>query len=483
MATSRPGETNDAPKNRAVRFPYPIFQRLFSPRDHLRPQRWNWSLFNEQLDRAVRRTSAEPLETEHVGGLRHFLLDGFFSSFSENLAITFVPIFALAFGASNSQIGLLTALANLLGTLSLFPGAALSERTRSRKRVVLITAGGASRILFLLLTALPFFVLPAQAAIWIVIIVNAGRTFLNNYANSPWTDMVADLVPDHMRGRYFTTRGQLMGIAALLAAPIGGWMIQTLVGGPHHGFAGYQLVFFAAFAFGAVSTYAFSRIPEVNAVGRPRIRHRRGDLRRSVRENPQFVAFLAGALVWNISIQVAGPFFNVYLVSDLKAGVEVVGYSAGVTSLTTLLGQYLFGRLIVSRGSYWVQKVTGILIPILPALWIVIREPYQVYFISVFSGILWGGYNLSNFNLMLEYSPASQRPRAVALYQTVVFSSAVIGPLIGGILIDIFSFNFCFGVSAGGRVIGTALFLALLRRGRSRKRRTNADGGRPLPNS
>jgi len=451
-----------------LRSPFTSFQRVFSPRDHLRPQRWNWALINERLDRTVRRTSIEPLDPEHVGGLRRFLLDGFFSSFSENLAITFVPIFALAFGASNSEIGLLTAIANLLGTISLFPGAAHSERAQSRKRVVLWTAGGASRLLFLVLTALPFFVLPATAAIWIVIIVNAARTFLNNYSNSPWTDMVADLVPSHMRGRYFLTRGQLMGVAALLAAPLGGWLIHSLGGTSLSGHLGYQVVFFAAFAFGGVSTFAFARIPELGSQSRKIVVHKRGDLRKSLRESPDFIAFLVGAFVWNISIQVAGPFFNVYLVSDLHASVDVVGYSAGVTSLTTLLGQYLFGRLIVSRSSYWVQKLTGLVIPILPAMWIIIREPYQVYFISALSGILWGGYNLSNFNLMLDYSPPTQRPRAVALYQTVVFSSAVIGPVIGGLIIDAISFNFCFGVSSGGRIVGTALFLLLLRLGRRR---------------
>ncbi|WP_455383066.1 MFS transporter [Salinispira pacifica] len=468
MSTTKSDRTGGR-KRRPLRSPYTAFQRVYSPRDHLRPQRWNWRLISERLDREVRKTSVEPLAPDHVRGLRHFLLDGFFSSFSENLAITFVPIFALAYGANNAQIGILTALANLLGTVSLFPGAAHSERALSRKAVVLWTAGGASRLLFLLLTVLPFFLVPATTAIWVVILVNAGRTFLNNYSNSPWTDMVADLVPQQMRGRYFMTRGQLMGVAALLAAPAGGWLIHTLGGGGGKGFLGYQVVFLSAFAFGAVSTYAFARIPEAEERSSPRVVHRRGDLRKALRESPDFVAFLAGALVWNIAIQVAGPFFNVYLVSDLKASVEVVGYSAGVTSLTTLLGQYLFGRLIVKKGSYWVQKVTGWLIPILPSLWIIVREPYQVYFISALSGILWGGYNLSNFNLMLDYSPASQRPRAVALYQTVVFSSAVIGPVIGGVVIDLLSFNFCFGLSTVGRLVGMVLFLTLLKAGRSRR--------------
>ena len=396
-------------------------------------------------------------------GLRYFLFDGLFSSFSENLVASFVPLFALAFGATNAEIGILTAAGNLLGTVALFPGARSAERTKSRKRVVLWSGGGISRIMFLLLSLLPLVIPSRSAAVWMIIAITAIRAFMNNYSNPPWTEMVADLVPTSMRGRYFTSRGQLMGIAALVAAPVGGWIIHALDTGPHQVTFGYQVLFIAAFAFGAASTFSFSRIPEPESSVASRPVHRRGDLRRAISGSPIFLAYVAGAFIWNLSIQIAGPFFNVYVVSELKASAYVVGYSAGLTSLATLVGQYIFGRLLDTKGSFWVQKVTGLIIPILPALWMMVRQPYEVYFISLLSGIFWGGYNLSNFNLLLDYSPESQRPRAVALYQTVVFSSAVIGPLIGGYLIDAVSFQFCFGMSAVGRILGIGLFLTLVR--------------------
>ncbi len=452
------------------RYPYQFFQRIFSPRDELRPQRWNWDLLTRRIDNSIIRSAREPLNPPRIVGLRYFLLDGLLSSFSENLAVNFVPLFALAFGATNAEIGIMTAAANFLGTAALFPGAASAEQTRSKKRVVLWASGGAGRVLFLMFSLVPLLVLPAKIAVWLIIAINALRSFANNYSNPPWTELVADLVPVSMRGRYFTSRGQLMGLAALTAAPIGGWLIRHLNTGHSHLHLGYQMVFLTAFAFGAASTLAFARIPEPEGNGIPRPRHRTGDLRKALRGSPNFVAFLAGAFIWNLSIQIAGPFFNVYMVTDLKAGVEMVGYAAGLTSLATLLGQYLFGKLLDTRGSFWVQRLTGLIIPILPALWIIVREPYQVYFISLLSGLFWGGYNLANFNLLLEYSPETQRARAVALYQTVVFASAVIGPLIGGYLIDAISFRFCFGVSSGGRIVGTVLFLVLIRRIAARRK-------------
>ena len=81
--------------------------------------------------------------------------------------------------------------------------------------------------------------------------------------------------------------------------------------------------------------------------------------------------------------------------------------------------------------------------------------------INTLSGFLWAGYNLSNFNLLLELTPDEQRPRAVALFQTAIFGSAVVGPLLGGYLADAIGFRFIFGLSSAGRLLGMALFLWL----------------------
>jgi MFS family permease len=79
--------------------------------------------------------------------------------------------------------------------------------------------------------------------------------------------------------------------------------------------------------------------------------------------------------------------------------------------------------------------------------------------INTFSGFLWAGYNLASFNLLLELTPDEQRPQAVALFQTAVFGSAVVGPILGGFLADAIGFRYIFGISSAGRLVGTTLFI------------------------
>ena len=49
----------------------------------------------------------------------------------------------------------------------------------------------------------------------------------------------------------------------------------------------------------------------------------------------------------------------------------------------------------------------------------------------------------------------------MALYQTVVFASAVVGPLLGGWLADTFGFRVIFGASGAGRLLGILLYIWL----------------------
>ena len=435
-----------------------IIQRRVSANvDYLRPYRWNWAAIVKPLDDSLSH-QAEDLPRQTVRSLRYFWLDGLFAAISENFYLGFVTLFVLAYGASNGQVGTMTAVANLLGALALFPGAQLVERVGQRKSVVVWSGGGVSRIVLLLLAIVPFVIVQPALAIGTIIVLNGLRAFMGNLANPGWTSLVADLVPDAIRGRYFGSRNMAMGIAALVIAPLAGRIISLGNGWSGQAHIGYQAIFFVAFLFGMVSTFSFQRIEEPPASPAQQTAHHRGDLRRAIRQTPGYIGLVVSAFVWNMALQVAAPFFNVYLVNAFDSSTTTIGLLASVSSLTALIGQRVFGRLLDLRGAFWVQLVTGFLIPGLPLAWMFITADWQVGIINTFGGFLWAGYNLANFNLLLTLTPDEQRPRAVALYQTAVFSSAVIGPLLGGFLADSVSYQLVFGLSAAGRMLGMVLF-------------------------
>jgi predicted MFS family arabinose efflux permease len=286
---------------------------------------------------------------------------------------------------------------------------------------------------------------------------------MGNFCNPAWTSMVADLVPAQSRARYFGKRNVAIIAASILAAPIAGRVIKSLSGVGPFPHLGFQAIFFLSFAVGMLSTASFARIPDAS-VSEASATKPSGFPLRALLSDRRFAGFAASAFVWNTALQVSAPFFNVYLVSGLGASAAMVGLLTGISSVTTLLGQLAFGRITDKKGDAFVEVLTGLLIPILPISWIFVTSPRQVALINTASGILWAGYNLASFNILLKLTPDDHRPEATALYQTLVTSSAVIGPLIGGALADSIGYKAVFAVSGAGRLVGILLFIALVLR-------------------
>jgi MFS family permease len=300
------------------------------------------------------------------------------------------------------------------------------------------------------------------AAIVLIIAINGIRSFMSNFGNPAWTVLVGDLVPPRLRAQYFGNRNLMIMLAALLVAPLAGWLIKEGNGWLDQPFLGYQAVFALAFLTGLVGTVCFVLIPEPHRAHRPRATTgTTTGLWGAVASNRAFLGLVVSGFVWNLALQVAAPFFNVYLVRHLGASAATVGALAGVNTLFGLLGSGLFGRVMDRMGALKTQAFTGLLIPIIPTAWIWVTAPWQVGVLEAYAGLIWAGYNLANFALLLELTPDSHRPQAVALYQTVVFTSAVVGPLLGGWLADTFGFHVIFAASGAGRLLGILLYIWL----------------------
>jgi len=305
---------------------------------------------------------------------------------------------------------------------------------------------------------LPFALHDPGAAIVVIIAVNAVIAFCSNFATPAWTAIVADIVPPGIRGRFFSHRSFAVNLPALLVVPLAGLLIQVC-NRPGSPFAGYQVVFGLGFLSGALGTYAFSKIDDPVPPNQADQRIPLRESSRIIRAAPGFVSLVLCTLIWNLGVQLLGPFLNVYLVNNLGATTAIVGWMAATSSLAALLAQRWLGRWVDRRGNIWVQGVLSCIIPWLPIAWMSATAAWQIVIINTFAGILWAGHGLASFNLLLELAPGKARAEAIAFYQLVVAGSATIAPLIGGQLADAFGYRPLFIVSAAVRLLGVAVFL------------------------
>jgi MFS family permease len=122
---------------------------------------------------------------EYHHGMRALWLDNVLTAISGASLFTYVPLYALALGASSTQIGTLSSAASLAGAVAPIPGAQLTERWGSRRRVVVVV-WSIARAFSLAVLLIPFF-LRGVVAVYGAIVLWALCAGLANLAHPAWS--------------------------------------------------------------------------------------------------------------------------------------------------------------------------------------------------------------------------------------------------------------------------------------------------------
>lgn len=391
--------------------------------------------------------------------LRNFFFDGLFSSANDSITLTYLTLFVLSLGASSSDIGLMTALASLSATVLLIPGAMLVDKIGNRKKIILISGGFASNFCLLLLSLIPF-IIKGPGVVYGAIALKVIMDGLRNFSMPAWVSLTGDVIPLSWRGRYFATRNFVMGFAAMIMTYTIGQLI-TWLGEP----IGYQWSLFLAFIFGIISASFFSRIRDYRDIDHqiPKQSYSLVSLFQTLKTDQNFLALCIFIALWTFSLNIAGPFFNVFLVKDLSATASIIGVVAVVGKISSMPAQRFFGPLVDRWGPRKLMRLMAFLIPIMPFSWYFIQAPWQAIPINFIGGILWAAMNLAAFNMLLESSPQDQRARYSAMYQMAIAISAAVGASLGGFIADHWNIRLVFLFSALGRLMSAGVFTKFVR--------------------
>jgi MFS family permease len=407
---------------------------------------------------------ADALPAESRRNLYRYWFDGLFAAASDTVPINYLTLYLLAVGASGAQVGMFSALSSLAAALALLPGAFIVEKYGRRKEFTVVFGGLLARMMLIAMALAPFPV-SGQPLVWLVITLGVIRSAAGNLAYPAWMSLTGDIVPMQGRGRYFGSRNFVMVIAGIVVTYLMGEFI-TRVGSPQ----GYQLALGLSFLTGLVSTYFFWRIKD-SAGEQPvqsEMKLSLTEVWQDFRSSPLFFQFCIAMAVWNLSLNIAGPFFNVYMAQDLGFTAAMIGLAAIAANVTRVLTQRKIGELADRWGAGRVQMISMFLIPILPILWMFAGQLWHVLAINSFAGVLWGAFELASFNFLLVFMPENRRARYAAIFQVVVTISLALGAALGSALIALsWGYDWVFILSALGRLAAAFMFLALLRKARA----------------
>jgi MFS family permease len=376
------------------------------------------------------------LERWRKKSLDYSIKDGICWSINEGLGAYYVPPFAVALGASEMQVGLLTSLPNLTANLSQLATPKLMEG-RSRKKLVtdlvllqaLVWLPMSLLSLLVLLLGIRHAVLPV-----LVVLLYTGYLTLGALNGPAWSSWMGDLVPEKERGRFFGQRNRWLGLASLTSMLAAGIFLEMcrwagLV------FLGFAVIFSLAMVARLLSRHFLLKQYEPMFEEREEYHFGFSEFlkkiwRRGRRPN-RFGRFTIYVVSMSFAVNIASPFFAVYMLRHLGFSYAVYVVIALSSASVRLLSMPFWGKFSDRYGRLTTLRLGGLLIPWVPILWIFTANPACLSVIEMFSGFAWAAFDLATFTFV--YDIVSRKRRGIcfsymnALNGLGIFAGATLG--------------------------------------------------------
>jgi MFS family permease len=405
--------------------------------------------------------------------LRRSLKDAVAYSAMAGFGETYFSAFSVFLKASTAQIALISALPPLLGSLAQLFSAWLGNRTGWRKSIIL------TGVYLQVFSWLPIIVLPLlfpEHAIALFILCISFYFACAHLVVPQWSSLMGDLVPEHIRGRYFSGRTRLATVTSFISLIAGGLLLNTFDG---HGLPLYGFV--SSFAIAAIArllSAAYLRgmhDPPRQAVviEMPSL----STIWQRIHRSP-FARFSLFVALMQFSVAIASPFFTVYMLRDLSFSYFMFMTNTATSVIVQFLNLSMWGKISDQFGNRVILACTGLVIPAMPILWLFSADYVYLIIVQAFSGLVWSGFSLSTSNFIYDLVPSPKRATYVAYHNvlgsTGVFFGALLGGCLGSLLprqLDIGALHLewhsvllgVFVISGLTRLVVALLFIPLLR--------------------
>ncbi len=351
----------------------------------------------------------------------------------------FLADFALRLGASNFHIGLLSAIRIFCQTLQI-PAAYLVERFRNR-RAICVYSAFVSRFMVLAIVLIPFF-FDLKSGLYVLFVAITLKAIFASIVGCSWNSWMKDLVPHDRLGQFFGKRlfyTTLLGmILTLIAGLFMDWWIQIF---PQAVLKGYSLLYFVGFSSGMLGVYYMSITPEP----RMKAQEEHGFLKSLKKpfKNKNYRNLLIFTMYWNFAVNLAAPFFTVFLLKRLEMDMFFVVLLSVLSQITNLMFFRIWGNFADRFSNKAVIAISGVLYILTTLAWTYTTFPDKHFLtipllvlIHFMLGVSSAGVTLATGNIGLKLAPHGGGTSFMAALNFVNSIASGLGPLVGGLLAE-----------------------------------------------
>ncbi len=385
----------------------------------------------------------EVSESDVKFGMNMLIFDGICSQVMGSLTTgAFLAAFAVLLGASNFVIGLLAAVSPLSQMLQI-PAIYLVNHFGTRRGLVVLSSL-VSRLFWFVIAAIPFF-LPGFLQIPALLLLLFAFFALGAISGCSWNSWVRDFIPDKIRGSYFGNRQSIaVAVGAALSIVAALYVDAQKAHGETGVLKAYASLFITGGSFGLLGCLFLWLTPEPAMEKSDNLRFLeiiRGPLHD--REYRKLVVFLA---TLSFAMNLGAPFFTVYMIQRLEMGISWIIGLAVLSQVFNIIFFRVWGKAADNFGNKPILYISSTLFMLCFLIWPFTGMPQKhaltiplLIVIHIFSGISTAGITLCTGTISAKMAP---RGKATAFLATNAFISgiaATLGPILGGILADVFN--------------------------------------------
>ena len=353
----------------------------------------------------------------------------------------FLSAFAIALGANNYEIGLIASFV-FISQLMQFPGLILLRNLKKR-RAITFMAAGLSRFLWLFIILIPILFVSKGITFmlqWLLMSMLAGAL-----AGPSWNSLLRDVIPAEKFGKIFSVRLMWGTALALLMTIGGGYFVDWWkVSFPENSLYAYSILFTVGLGLGIIGITAISRVPEP-----PMADLDSESLFKEIfkpLKELNFRRLLVFSGLWTFAVNLAGPFFVVYMLDRIGLSVFMITLLTVTSQVTNIIFFRIWGKAADRFSNKSVLAITGPIFMIVILAWTFTTMPER-YFLTIpllfvihaLSGISTAGVTLASTNIALKLSPKGQAHIYMTVFSMVAAVAGSVSPLLGGVIADFFS--------------------------------------------
>jgi MFS family permease len=391
------------------------------------------------------------------------VLDGAFFGLGLGFAsfVTIIPLFVDSLTDSTTIIGLIASI-HMVGWQ--LPQVLTSNRVAGLRRykpmVIAMTMHERWPFLGLAIVAALIPVIGPALALALTIILLSWQALGGGFTATAWQAMIGKVMPENRRGFFYGAQSSGLSLLTGLGA-IGAGIVLTQVEYPYN----FALCFFVAIVAMLLSLYFLWRTREPEG---PPVETSRGrtlawaNLWAILQRDGNFRWFLVTRTLVQFAVM-AVSFYTIYAVRHFDMTGETAGFMTGLMSFSQMIGSPVVGWV----GDRWGHRrvfAVGMLAMAL-SIFVAVTAPTLEWFYLVFAlagftnGVLW----TSILTLTVEFGSEADRPYYIGLANTLIAPATLIAPMIGGLLVDLVSFQATFLLALAASLLAVLVLMVVLR--------------------